>query len=108
MRNARKVIKGSKDSNSSRVSFKNVSEILWPSSWVLGQVAWATMAPKLLHLWRHSQKIRNPQFYFEWEIQHKTCCIFCAIEQLSTTFGAWVTRAQSHVRSGCFSVNRLI
>jgi len=60
-RNVRKLIKGSKDSDSSLVSIKNISEILWPSGWALSQVTWAKMIPKLLHLWHHSQKIRNPQ-----------------------------------------------
>jgi len=60
-RNVEKLIKGSKDSDSSLVSNKNFSETLWPSGWALGQVTWAKMALKLLHLWRHSQKVRNPQ-----------------------------------------------
>jgi len=55
------LIEGSKDSDLSLVSNKNFSEILWPSSWVLGQVTWAKMAQKLLHLWRHSQKIHKSQ-----------------------------------------------
>jgi len=55
------LIKGSKDSDSSLVSNKNFSETLWPSGWALGQVTWAKMTPKLLHLWRYSQKIHTPQ-----------------------------------------------
>jgi len=54
------LIKGSKDLDSSLVSNENFNELLWPSGWVLGQATWAKMALKLLHLWRHSQKIRNP------------------------------------------------
>jgi len=54
------LIKGSKDSDLSLVSNKNFSEILWLSGWALGQITWAKMAPKLLHLWHHSQKICNP------------------------------------------------
>jgi len=54
-RNARKLIKGSKDSDSGLVVNENFfSEILWPSGWALGQVTWAKMAQKLLHLWCHS------------------------------------------------------
>jgi len=51
----------------SLVSNENFTEILWPSGWTLGQVTWAKMAEKLLHLWRHSQKNPNPQpiFFFE-------------------------------------------
>ena len=60
-RNARKSIKGSKDSDSNLVSNENFSEILSLSSWAVGQVTWAKIAPKLLHLCCHSQKIRNPQ-----------------------------------------------
>jgi len=60
-RNARKSIKGSKDSDSSLVSNENFSETFWPSGWALGQEIWAKMIPKLLHLWHHSQKTRTPQ-----------------------------------------------
>jgi len=60
-RNVRKSIKGSKDSESSLVSNENFSEKLWPSSWALGRTKCAKMTQKLLHLWRHSQKIRTPQ-----------------------------------------------
>jgi len=60
-RNVRKLIKGSKDADSSLVSNKNFSETLWPSGWALGQATWAKMTPKLLHLWCHSQKILPPQ-----------------------------------------------
>jgi len=46
---------------------KSFSETLWPSGWALGQAIWAKMTPKLLHLWRQSQKIRthNQKFFFE-------------------------------------------
>jgi len=49
-RNARKSIKGSKDLDSSLVSYENFRETLWPSSWALGQATCANMTPKLLHL----------------------------------------------------------
>ena len=48
-------------SDSSLVSNENFSETLRPSGWALGQATWAKMTPKLLHLWRQSQKICNPQ-----------------------------------------------
>jgi len=54
----------SKAQNSSLVSNENFSEALWPSGWAIGQETWAKMTPKLLHLWRHSQKIRNPNQKF--------------------------------------------
>jgi len=57
VRNATKLIKGSKDLDWSLVSNENFSEILWPSGWAPGQVTWAKMPLKLLH----SQKIYNPQ-----------------------------------------------
>jgi len=47
-------MKGSKDLGSSLVSNGNFNVKLWPSSWALGQVTWAKMAPKLLQLWCHS------------------------------------------------------
>jgi len=55
------LIKGSKDSDSSLVSNENFIKTLWLSGWALGQVTWAKITPKLLHLWRHSQKIHKPQ-----------------------------------------------
>ena len=60
-KNARKLIKGSKDWDLSLVSNENFSEKLWPSGWTLVQATWAKMTLKLLHLWRQSQKIRTPQ-----------------------------------------------
>jgi len=65
------LIKGSKDLDSSLVSNENFSEILWPSGWALGQATRAKMAQKLLHLWRHSQKICNPQQNFFFRVQSK-------------------------------------
>jgi len=79
-RNARKSIKGSNDSNSSLGSNKNFSEILLPSGCALGQVTWAKIDQKLLHLWRHSQKIHNPQpKIFFWVQTKRLVC------------GEWVT-----------------
>jgi len=60
-RNATKLIKGLKESDSSLVSNANISETLWPSSWALGQATWGKMTLKLLHLWCQSHKICNPQ-----------------------------------------------
>jgi len=78
-RNARKSIKGSKDSDSSLVSNENFSEILWPSSWALGQATRAKMTPKLLHLWRHSQKICNPQPKNFFECNLEDCPIHMSL-----------------------------
>jgi len=55
--------KGSKDSDSSVVSNENFSDILWPSSWALGQVTLAKMAQKLLHLWCDSPPTKK--LFFE-------------------------------------------
>jgi len=73
-RNATKLIKGSKDLDSSLVSNENFS------GWAPGQVTWAKMAQKLLHLWRHSQKIYNlqPKIFFE-----------CRVEDLLNLLRVW-------------------
>jgi len=65
------LIKGPKNSDPSVVSNKNFSELLWLSSWALGQVTWAKMAPKLLHFWHHSQKIRKhqPNIFFRCRLE---------------------------------------
>jgi len=63
-RNARKLIKSSKDLNSSLVSNENFSETLWPNGWALGQATWAKMTLKLLHSWSQSQKMCTPNQYF--------------------------------------------
>jgi len=49
-RNARKFIKGLKDSDFTLVSDENFSELLESSSWALGQVTWAKMVKNLPHL----------------------------------------------------------
>jgi len=71
------LIKGSKDLDSSLVSNEYFSEILWASGWALGQVTWAKMAQKLLHLRRHSQKICKPQpkKFFECRLEDWTICL---------------------------------
>jgi len=74
------------------VSNENFSETLWPSGWALGQVTWAKMTLKLLHLWRQSQK--NPQSptkkcFFECNLED--CPTGWALEQLSSTIGGGAT-----------------
>jgi len=61
--------KGSKDSDSSVVSNENFSDILWPSSWALGQVTLAKMAQKLLHLWCDSQNNATPNQKIIFRVQ---------------------------------------
>jgi len=63
--------KTQKTLDSSLVSNENFSETLWPSGWALGQVTWAKMVQKLLHLWCHSQKICNPhpKIFFECNLE---------------------------------------
>jgi len=73
-------MKGSKDSDSSLVSNENFSEILWPSGWALGQVTWAKMTQKLLHLWRHSQKNATPNLKIFFE---------CRLEDWPIHLSAW-------------------
>jgi len=62
-------IKGSKDSDLSLVSNENFNETLWPSGWALGQVTWAKMTIKLLHLCRQPQKIRIPNQKIFFRVQ---------------------------------------
>jgi len=93
-RNARKSIKGSKDSDSSLVSNENFSEMLWPSGWALGQATWAKMYPKLLHLWRPSQKIRNskPKIFFRVQTRRLADpfeCLNSSPAQLVEEIGHW-------------------
>jgi len=53
--------KVSKDSGCSLVSNIHFSEILPSKSWCPGPGKVGQGGLKVLHLWRHSQKIRNPQ-----------------------------------------------
>jgi len=75
----------------SLVSNENFSEILWPSGCALDQVTWAKIAPKLLYLWCHSQKICNhqPKFFFSGA-GYYTWQIFWGFEQLSSAIGRGV------------------
>jgi len=69
--NARKLFKGSKDSDSSLVSNQNYSEIFPSNGWALDQVTWAKMTIKLPRLWCHSQKTWNPKpkFFFHCRLE---------------------------------------
>jgi len=60
------VIKESKDSEYTLVSNKNFSKTLPSNSSVPDDL-------KVLHLWRHSQKIRNPQPKHVFIASYKTC-----------------------------------
>jgi len=101
-RNPSRSSKVSKDSDFSLVSNKNFSEIL-PSTGLgpgPGEVGQGGL--KVLHLWRHSQKIRAPQpqkFFFNGS--YKTCRVFWASGQISCAYGA------THVQSRCFGANDL-
>ena len=59
-------LKGSKDSDSSLVSNKNLSEILLLAVWVQGLVTWAE---NLSHFWCHSTKSPKPQIIFHCRIE---------------------------------------
>ena len=59
-RNPSKSSQVSKDSDFNLVSNKNLSEILQFSGVGLGP---DDVGLKLLHLWRHSQKIQNPKIF---------------------------------------------
>jgi len=72
------LIKGLKDLDSSLVSNENFSEILWPIGWTLGQVAWAKMAPKLLHTYDVSHKksaTPNQKIFFERRLENWPICL---------------------------------
>jgi len=60
-----------KNSDCSLVSNKNFSEILSSNGWCLGLGEVEQGGQKVLHLWRHSQKTRNPQpkNIFKWKLQ---------------------------------------
>jgi len=62
---------------------------------------------KVLHLWRHSQNIHNPQRKFFFHYKLHDCRVFWAFEQLSTVIGARVPLAQSQLWSGCFGMKCL-
>jgi len=88
------LIKGSKDLDSSLVSNENFSETFWPGSWALGQETWAKMTPKLLHLWRQSQKICNPQPKNFFRVQSRRLAdpfepLNSSLAQLAEEPGCW-------------------
>jgi len=92
-RNFRKPIRGSKDSDFSLVSDKNLSEILSSSDWALGQETLAKTDKNLPHLWCHSQKNETQQFFFIANL--KTCHIFWGFEQVSSAVDGEVMELQS-------------
>jgi len=61
--------KVSKDSDCSLVSSKNFSEILPPNGWCPGPGKVGQDGIKVFHLWRHSQKTRNPQAKIFFQVQ---------------------------------------
>jgi len=69
--------KVSKDSDCSLVSNKNFSEILPLNGWHPGPGKVGQGGLKVLYLWSHSQKIRNPQpKNFFSSADYKTCRVF--------------------------------
>jgi len=60
-RNARKLIKGSKDSDSSLVSNENFSETLWPSGWCSGPGNMSHNDPKTTLLMASVTKNLHPK-----------------------------------------------
>jgi len=85
------LIKGSKDSDLSLVSNENFSETLWPIGWALGQVTWAKVTLKLLHFWRHSQKIHTPQ--------PKNFCFECNLLDWPIRLSSWTALWRNRWRS---------
>jgi len=74
-RSARKSIKGSKDS--SPVSNKNFSEILWPSSWALGQETWAKKAQNYFtdDITHKKSATPNQKNFFEYRLENWPICL---------------------------------
>jgi len=66
-----KLIKGSKDLDSSLFSNENFSEILWPSGWAPGQATWAKMAENYFtyDVTHKKSTTLNLKFFFECRIE---------------------------------------
>jgi len=83
--------KVSKDLDFSLVSTKNFSEILPSNGLGLGPGEVGQGCPKVFHLWRHSEKIRNSnQNNFFFIANYKPCRVMWAFKQFSTAFSARV------------------
>jgi len=80
-------MKDSKDSDSSLVFNKNVTKILWPSGWALGQVTWAKMAQKLLHYDVTQKKSATPNKKKFFRVQTRRRAEFWGFEQPSNAIG---------------------
>jgi len=63
-RNARKSIKGLKDSDSSLVFNENFSKMFPFRGWAPGQVTWTKLAKNLPYLWSPSQKNKTKNIFF--------------------------------------------
>jgi len=71
------------------VSSKNFSEILPPNGWRPGPGKVGQGGLKVLQLWRHSQKTRNPQAYnFSWVQTRRLTLSFDASTRSVTQTGA--------------------
>jgi len=79
-RNPRRSSKVSKELDFNLVSNKNLSEILPSSSLGLGPDEVGQKGLKQLYLWHHSQKKRNPKFFFIADA--KTCWILRVLTAL--------------------------
>jgi len=81
--NNRKLVKGSKDSDSSLVSNENLSKILPSCVWALDQVTLAKMAKNLPYFWHYSQKktTQKQKNFFHCRFED----LLWGYEQLSST-----------------------
>ena len=101
-KNAGKLIKVSKDTDSSLVCNKNFSEIHPSSGWAQVRYQQAKMAKNLPYLWHHSQKneTENQTFFFIAGV--KTCQVFWGYEQLSGAIRWGAMRLLRQPKYACF------
>jgi len=97
-RNARKPIKGSKNSYFSLVYTKNTSKIIPSCSWGplldnLGQKGW-NQPP----LWHHPQKPWNPKPINFYSFQLNDLRVLWGFQQLPSTINWWVMELQSGMK----------
>ena len=97
-RNARKLIKVSKVTDSHLVSIENLSEILPSSGWAQARYQQPKIAKNLPYLWRQSQKTRNPKPKNFFHCRLKTYQVFWGFEQRSSAIDWGAMRLVSQLK----------
>jgi len=82
---------------------KNLTEILLSSSLGLRPDEVGQKGLKLLYLWRHSQKIQNPQFFFIADL--KTCRVFWGLNSSLALSVPELMPVQRHLQTVGFRLN---